>query len=162
MLKFSSRKELLYRLLFITVCVAIGMTIPRYLTISTSTSLKQRVFWLVKTPDLARITVGDYVRVPHTDAITGWKSIMLLKRVTCIENDNLRVDTDKNYFCNEAYLGRAKDRSKAGVPVANFKFNGPIPAEMLFVMGDHIDSYDSRYIGFIEKTRVVGQAYPIF
>jgi signal peptidase I/conjugal transfer pilin signal peptidase TrbI len=32
----------------------------------------------------------------------------------------------------------------------------------MFVMGEHKDSYDSRYFGFVDKSRILARAYPIF
>lgn len=87
---------------------------------------------------------------------------MFLKRVECDEGEQLSVDESKTYFCSGRYLGRAKDRSRAGEAVRHFCFNGVVPAGKMFVMGDHIDSYDSRYIGFVDKAEVVGRAWPIF
>jgi signal peptidase I/conjugal transfer pilin signal peptidase TrbI len=29
-------------------------------------------------------------------------------------------------------------------------------------MGQHKDSYDSRYFGFVDKNRILAKAYPIF
>ena len=43
-----------------------------------------------------------------------------------------------------------------------FAFNGKIPSDFMFVMGEHKDSYDSRYFGLKEKSRVRAKLYPIF
>ncbi|MCR4286833.1 MAG: S26 family signal peptidase, partial [Deltaproteobacteria bacterium] len=33
---------------------------------------------------------------------------------------------------------------------------------LLFVTGEHKDSYDSRYFGFIRRDQVMAKAYPVW
>jgi signal peptidase I/conjugal transfer pilin signal peptidase TrbI len=90
------------------------------------------------------------------------KSPDVMKILGCNEGDVLTVDTDKMYYCNGEYLVRAKDFSLKGEPLQHFVFNGTIPKGVMFVMGQHKDSFDSRYFGFVEKNRIMAKAYPIF
>ncbi len=78
---------------------------------------------------------------------------VLVKKVVCMEGDHLVVK-DREYYCNGKYLCTAKKFSRRGERLENFKFNGKIPQGMLFLMGPHKDSYDSRYYGFIPIDKV--------
>ncbi len=86
----------------------------------------------------------------------------IFKRNRCDEGDILTVDAAKRFFCNGEYLGAAKDYSRKGEKMQYFTFNGKIPPGSMFVMGEHPDSYDSRYFGLVDKSRVRSRLYPIF
>jgi signal peptidase I/conjugal transfer pilin signal peptidase TrbI len=72
------------------------------------------------------------------------------------------VDAGKRFFCNGEFLGVAKDYSRKGEKMQFFAFNGKIPRGFMFVMGEHKDSYDSRYFGLKEKSRIRAKLYPIY
>jgi type IV secretory pathway protease TraF len=86
----------------------------------------------------------------------------MLKKVVCDEGDILTVDNDKRFFCNGVYVGKAKDRALDGSALTNFVWNGPVPPGMILAMGEHKDSYDGRYYGFVQKTSVLNKAHPVF
>ena len=85
-----------------------------------------------------------------------------MKILGCNEGDLLTVDAEKKFYCNGDYLVRAKDYSLKGELLQHFVFNGTVPSGYMFVMGQHKDSYDSRYFGLVEKSRILAKAYPIF
>src|ERR1700690_401853 len=84
-----------------------------------------------------------------------------LKIVGCMGGSFLTV-VNKDYYFDNEYLGKAKDVSLAGKPMENYVFNGTIPINSLFVIGQHKDSFDSRYFGFVDSRNVVAKAFPIF
>ena len=85
----------------------------------------------------------------------------LIKRLACDEGHYLKVDKNKNYYCDGKYLGTAVDTDKDGNPVKNFVWDGPIPRGKCFVIGTHKRSYDSRYFGFVDKDKIVRYLYPL-
>jgi signal peptidase I len=84
-----------------------------------------------------------------------------IKEVVCVGGDRLTV-RGKDYYCNEVHLDRAKDMSQRGERVDNFKYSGIVPAGSFFVMGHTIDSFDSRYFGFIRTGDLKKIAHPLF
>lgn len=154
-------KNLLKAVALMAVCVPIGMAIPKYLTVSISSSLGDHVF-IMRGLSEYRPKQGDLVRYPHNDAVTGNKQVYMLKRVECVAGQRLSVDKAKEYWCDGRYIGRAKDRSKQGVPVQNFVYDGIVPEGKFFALAPHIDSYDSRYYGLVDSTSVVATAYALF
>ena len=130
------------------------------IAVNLSPSVKPRLFFLVRHP--AEIRKGNYVifRPEHMDPYINGK--MLVKKVTCDEGDTL-TEKGKEYFCNGTiYLGRAKDFSLKGERLKNFVYNGVIPKGFCFVEGSNINSYDSRYWGFLRKSDIEARAYPVF
>ncbi|WP_267523577.1 S26 family signal peptidase [Campylobacter sp. MG1] len=100
---------------------------------------------------LNKIIVFDKANSPYG---TSFKSKQLIKYVKCLENDILKVTSDKKYYCNDEFLGVAKDYDSEGKKLDNFVFNGAIPKNKIFVFGTHEKSYDSRYFGFIDINEI--------
>ena len=152
------------RLCVIILAAAVaGTVIPRHIGIILTPSLDHRIFWLSRNPE--RVGRGDYVY--FVDQALARKvgkpgTPDIFKRIQCDEGDILTVDAAKSFFCNGEFLGTAKDYSRQGEKMQYFEFNGKIPQDSMFVMGEHRDSYDSRYFGFVDKSRVRARLYPIF
>lgn len=149
--------------LAITCLLIAGTLLPYKFSVTLTPSLKHRIYWLTRNPD--KVVRGDYVLFHHKElaAKVGMKkSEEMLKVIGCNEGDLLTVDAEKKFYCNGEYLVRAKDISLKGEPLQHFVFNGQIPKGVMFVMGQHKDSYDSRYFGFVDKNRILAKAYPIF
>jgi len=109
------------------------------------------------------IQPGHYVMFrARTDLVDRCREgCYLIKRVVCTAGQRLRV-RNREFFCDGVFLGRAKTRSKRGVAVEAFRYDGVIPEGLLFVMGCHPDSYDSRYFGFVRVSDVEAVARPLF
>ncbi|MBT0652625.1 S26 family signal peptidase [Geomobilimonas luticola] len=147
----------------ITCLLVAGTLLPYKFSVTLTPSLKHRIYWLTRNPD--KVVRGDYVLFHHKElaAKVGMKkSEEMLKVLGCNEGDQLTVDAEKKFYCNGEYMVRAKDISLKGEPLQHFVFNGQIPKGVMFVMGQHKDSYDSRYFGFVDKNRILAKAYPIF
>ncbi len=147
----------------ITCLLVAGTLLPYKFSVTLTPSLKHRIYWLTRNPD--KVVRGDYVLFHHKElaAKVGMKkSEEMLKVIGCNEGDQLTVDAEKKFYCNGEYMVRAKDISLKGEPLQHFVFNGQIPKGVMFVMGQHKDSYDSRYFGFVDKNRILAKAYPIF
>jgi type IV secretory pathway protease TraF len=161
MLKRLNRKQLFIpAVALVLVIPALCLTLPRYFCVALPPSLFHKLFWVDK--DMSRIGRGDYVLFSHNDMATRGKTMQMVKLVGCGEGDMLTVDNIKRYYCNGEYLGRAKDKGLNGTPLRNFAWNGPVPKGMILPMGQHKDSYDGRYYGFIAKNEVKSKAHPVF
>ena len=140
-----------------------AIVVPRHIGIILTPSLDHRVFWVSRNPQ--HVGRGDYVHFvdPELARKVGKPDTPdVFKRIRCDEGDILTVDGEKRFFCNGEYLGIAKDYSRKGEKMQYFAFNGKIPPGSMFVMGEHPDSYDSRYFGLKDKSRVRARLYPIF
>jgi conjugal transfer pilin signal peptidase TrbI len=153
-----------WRLFFIILAVVVaGTVIPRHIGISLTPSLAHRIFWVSRNPQ--HVGRGDYVFFEDAELarkVGKPEHPNIFKIIGCDEGDTLTVDAEKRFFCNGEFLGVAKDYSLKGEKVDSFAFNGKIPRGFMFVMGEHKDSYDSRYFGLKEKSRVRAKLYPIF
>jgi conjugal transfer pilin signal peptidase TrbI len=153
------------KLALLIVLLVLAGLLPAHISVTLTPSLNHRVFFLIFNPDPQRIDKGDYVLLnidqgivrqfidkPHADKI--------MKTVGCTSGSFLSVE-GKDYYCDGVFLGHAKDVSLAGKPLRHYVFNGTIPGGRLFVIGEHKDSFDSRYFGLVDVRKVIAQAYPL-
>ena len=84
-----------------------------------------------------------------------------VKRVAGVAGDQVEARGRRFYVAGQ-FVGLAKTRSKTG-QVAIAGPVGTIPPGHYFVVGEHVDSLDSRYamIGWIGPERVIGKAVPV-
>lgn len=87
----------------------------------------------------------------ETGECTG---IKVSKKVGCIEGDRLEVKNGNAFYCNNVLIGYAKKTTKDGQPLTMFNFNGVVPKGKIFAYGTNKDSYDSRYYGFVDVSKV--------
>jgi conjugal transfer pilin signal peptidase TrbI len=126
-----------------------------HLVAITTPSVKYRLAWLSDGPG----SKGDYVNVNVTNAyIRGGHEQTLTKRMACVAGDTLTFDGSYHY-CNGVRLGQVLTMDSKHQRLLAFVWNGQVPAGKVFVMGDHPNSFDSRYFGFLDirsTRRVVG------
>ncbi len=72
----------------------------------------------------------------------------LVKRIGCAPGQVLQV-TITEVRCNGILIGKVRKTSLAGLSLAPALFDGPIPKQFYFMVGDHPASYDSRFLGLI-------------
>ncbi len=51
---------------------------------------------------------------------------------------------------------------RLGKPASRYRRDEIVPADQLWFMGTSLDSFDSRYWGYVRKVDVLGRAYPIW
>jgi signal peptidase I/conjugal transfer pilin signal peptidase TrbI len=151
----------------VSVCFAaisalvFGLLLPGRILVAISPSLDHRVFVFAERFAPDEIRKDDYVVFTvRSHYIKDGKPSRLLKKVSCVAGQTLETRT-RDYYCDDEYLGTAKRHSLKGEPVDAFVYSGTVPEGMLFVTGNHPDSFDSRYLGFIERRKVEGIAHPL-
>ncbi len=132
--------------------------LPNRLEISLDKSLPYHVWWAYRCDGIKK---GDYVEFKVDWDDKYFKGAYLIKKVACDEGEILET-RGRDYYCNTDYLGEAVDRDGKGNPVSNFYFYNIIPYGKMFVMGTHQRSYDSRYFGLIDKSKVIRCLKPLY
>ena len=140
----------------------LGSIIPRRISISPTESVGHYIFLYKTRFDPQRLKKDTLVVVPfYTKLRPNCWPCLVVKRIKCNAGDTLEVKNHLDFFCNGVFLGRAKTHSKKGEPVKVFQYNGVIPEGKIFVLGGCPDSYDSRYVGFIDKKDIKAVVLPI-
>lgn len=158
-------------LIAIVLIIACGSLLPSRFLITTSTSVAHRVFFVSQLGASDTPRHGEYVQLQITgmgvlpleleQALAARAEKSAVKRIACSPGDFLESEGGE-YFCNEAFIGKAKDHSLQGTPTKQFLFSGTIPPGEFFVMGDHEDSYDSRYFGFVKRHDILARLLPLW
>lgn len=97
---------------------------------------------------------GDFVMLEVTHPIIGPRPATLTKQLVCDSGDLLQLKDDA-FWCNGIRLGGFITRTWDDHPLRPFAFDGLIPEGEGFVMGTHPRSFDSRYFGLVDKTRLI-------
>ncbi|MBU1161771.1 MAG: S26 family signal peptidase [Proteobacteria bacterium] len=140
----------------------IGKVAPKNILISHTNSIGHRLFYYKGHVDPKKLKEGDYaVFSIDTSYIPNCHPCQVIKRISCVEGEHLYCNAAGAYYCGNRFLGLAKTKSKKGDPVQPFVFNGVVPINKIFVTGGHKDSYDSRYFGFVERSKITGLAIPL-
>ncbi|NKE70170.1 S26 family signal peptidase [Candidatus Manganitrophus noduliformans] len=149
-------------IIFMTALLLAGSWIPQRFTVTITPSLWHRIYLLDRAPSKEQMVRNAYVLFElNSRYLKGAKTQKTLKQVACAAGDMLTVK-ERSYYCNDTYLGQAKDYSLKGERLPHLEFEGVIPKGSLFVFGTHVDSLDSRYFGFVRKEDVIAIAYPVF
>jgi len=163
------------------ICVAmavvaglIGSQLPGRLFITLTPSIKYRLLWL--TSDVKNVGTGDYVvflldrtrlkGLPLPTELTTDEDgiISAVKRIGCDEGEFLNHDGEdgREFFCGDRFLGRAKEKTRKGATLEPAQVQGIIPPGRAFMVGDNVDSFDSRYFGLVDKESFISRANGIF
>jgi conjugal transfer pilin signal peptidase TrbI len=139
----------------------VGAVIPGRLSISLSNSVGYRLFYYKPQFTSSLLKKDTFVLFDvYTKLRPDCWPCQVVKKIACVEGDVLSQE-ETTFYCNEEYIGTAKPFATDGTPLQAFQFNGVIPRGKLFVVGACVDSYDSRYIGFIDKKDVKAIVVPI-
>ncbi len=176
-------REVTSRLLMLLAAFLFGLLIPSRFSVTMTPSLIHRIYLISRITDAREIRKDRYVLftmrnsymrngqpvdvmsavVAERKHVNGKPSVPapVMKIARCGPGNYLRV-ANRRYYCNDTYLGTAKEHSLRGEKVDNFVYDDVIPQGKLFVMGEHRDSFDSRYFGFIEVTDVTAIGHAIW
>lgn len=165
----TTRKKRTILLLSLLLAGFAGSFLPARISVTLTPSVKHRIWWLSQ--DTFQVRQGQYVlfHLPYSslagmvvpESVVSGEDIQAIKRVGCDEGEMLNRK-GRDFFCKEEFLGRAKEQSQNGEPLTPFLFSGRIPPGKVFLVGDHPDSFDSRYFGLVEKSNYLAWARPIF
>jgi signal peptidase I/conjugal transfer pilin signal peptidase TrbI len=148
------------RIVIVLVCLIAGAFIsrvPKNLTLCTTDSVKYSLFWT--TPynmfDGQKL-MNKYIRLIIDIDLKNaeCKQCQILKRVGCDSLSRIEVK-DKQFICDGSIIGETHREDF-------IVMNGIIPEDKIFLIGDHEKSYDSRYFGLVEKSKINAILLPLF
>jgi conjugal transfer pilin signal peptidase TrbI len=134
------------------------------LTLNVSDSLPGTIFLIRKGSPAAR---GDLVAFHYGGGGPFTRGALFLKRVVGVPQSIVtRRDAGngfRDYFVDGRYVGRAKPKSRTGMPLEPGP-TGVIPPDHYYMTAPNPDSLDSRYalVGWVAGGEIVGRAFRIF
>lgn len=84
-----------------------------------------------------------------------------VKKVGCVEGEHL-YNMGRKFYCNGEYIGTAKEKDKKGNLAPLYNYDGMIEKGKFFAVGEMIDSYDSKYWGFVDNKWITGKVIKLF
>lgn len=127
------------------------------LGINLSESMAGHVFLIDKKEK--SVAVGELVAFSSQNAAPIPDGVTLIKRVAGVAGDRVTVK-NRFVFINDKPVALAKPASRTGDPLQPIN-SIVIPEGFFFALGEHPDSFDSRYArpGLIHSNTVRGRAY---
>ena len=86
---------------------------------------------------------------------------LFIKKVGCNSGQHLTVD-DHRAICDGKVIATMFEKNYDGKLLPKYKYDGFIPSDKFFALGEHIRSFDSRYFGLVEKEQIINSARRIF
>lgn len=145
-----------YRLLILAIITTLFLSRFQF-GINLSESLAGSVFLIDK--GNKTVEIGELVAFSSQNAAPIPDGITLIKRVAGVTGDRVSVE-NRFVFINGQPVAFAKPTSRTGEPLLPVN-SGAIPEGFFFAVGEHPDSFDSRYSppGLIPLNTVRGQAH---
>lgn len=157
----SPKKAAFYGVIMIVLAL-IGRELPSHLSVALTPSMDHRVYWLVRGVSPESVQKNDLIMFKMTTPLLqGMSTDIAIKRVSCVAGEHVRVE-QRDIYCEDEFLGTAKQVSKKGTPLPVTEFRGEVPTGKLMVSAPHRDSLDSRYFGPIGRDEIIALAYPVF
>lgn len=156
--KKSTINEVIRNILVISVFFSTGSILANFYGVhfNLSNSFKEKVFLIKKHFDPSKIAKYDYISTfpPMVNPYVpdGEK---IIKQIICYEEQGLVV-RGLDYYCDGNKIATALIKDSQDRDLEQFKFDGVIPKDHFFVIGDNPKSYDSRYFGFIKRKDING------
>jgi signal peptidase I len=173
-LKNDRSKWFKFKIIIVIALIVIGgAAIPNYFAVTTTPSLNKRIFFIIKNKKIEKLKTGDYVmfsllkskleRPLPSKLVTMIKDEgedSQIKKIGCAAGEELK-NIGNEFYCKNKLIAKAKEYSLGGEKLNKFEFSGKIPEGDMFLVGDHVDSYDSRYFGFIKAKDIIAMVYPL-
>lgn len=134
------------------------------LSINLSDSLTGKLYIVQKG---TKPSLGDFAAFRYQGGGPYDQGVWFLKRVKGVAGSVVNANELRtgfiDYYVNGEYVGRAKPRSKSGIPLAAGP-TGTIPSRHYYMEAPNPDSLDSRYalVGWVSDEQIVGRAYEVF
>ncbi len=163
-----------YKIFIVIILIVIaGAAVPNYFAVTTTPSLNKRIFFIIKSKQIEKLKTGDYVMFsllkskPESDLPPKLVRMIKddgedseIKKIGCAAGEELK-NIGNEFYCKNKLIAKAKEYSLGGERLKKFEFSGKIPKGNMFLVGDHVDSYDSRYFGFIKAKDIIATVYPL-
>ncbi len=146
-----NRKRVLISIVFTALIFTIINAFYQKIVINISDSHPGTIFWKTdKNP-----VKDDYVYFDfqHSLLLNSTKQI-LSKQLICTVGDQLKVG-EKFISCNnKKYLIKRNKKTDSGKNIEQFYYQGVVPKNQAIVWGSNLESFDSRYWGFVDYNQL--------
>ena len=86
---------------------------------------------------------------------------LFIKKIGCNSGQHLLVQ-DYKAVCDGRTIATIFQKNNEGQVMPNYSYDGIIPNNQFFALGEHLRSFDSRYFGLVDKKQITKSARRIF
>lgn len=152
------RKYILLILCFLPIIIIIGLKINNYQVGYNLSKSINKTFFIYKKDNSYKPKRGDLIifKVKRDDPYFANKKFT--KYIFGTPDDNVKF-IKNTYVINDTARFKPKEFGKKGQKLHNFKLESKyniIPEDNYFVATSHLDSYDSRYFGYVYQNQIIG------
>jgi type IV secretory pathway protease TraF len=102
--------------------------------------------------------VFEYNKIDYKNYHNGK---LFIKKIGCDSGQHLLVQEYK-VVCDGRIIAAKFIKNREGQVLPNYRYDGIIPNNEFFALGEHIQSFDSRYFGLVDKKQIINSARRIF
>lgn len=152
-------KSSLSLFLVFVVLLILKQTNIGYLSVNKTPSIATGIYWVV--PDESFV-LNDHVVIRYQGEHFP-NGVHLVKNISAVAGDHIEHQNRQVIINGKATPALIKPTSIAGEALIAGPV-GVVPDDSVFVLGDHADSFDSRYdyLGFVKKDQIVGRAVRVW
>jgi conjugative transfer signal peptidase TraF len=110
--------------------------------------------------EIAVIKPAEWVQIYASSRGYLPKDVWLLKPIHAV-NPSIICRFSRYVFVDGKHVAKAKFIDKMGRVLPVWKGCKALTQTQYFVLGHHRDSFDSRYFGSVDRSQVVGTAFPM-
>ncbi|AYQ57037.1 hypothetical protein MS2017_1347 [Bathymodiolus thermophilus thioautotrophic gill symbiont] len=147
--KITPKKLLIFSLIALVIYLIIGAFFT-HIVVNISDSHAGTLFWKSdKNPGK-----NEFVYFNFKHPLLPKNIKILSKKLVCIGGDKLQIN-DKFIICNEQkYPIKRNQKTGSGKLIKQFYYDGIVPKNKAVVWGSNLESFDSRYWGFIDYQKL--------
>lgn len=102
--------------------------------------------------------VFEYNKIDYKNYHSGK---LFIKKIGCDSGQHLLVQ-DYKVVCDGRTLATIFQKNDEGQILPNYRYDGIIPNNQFFALGENLKSFDSRYFGLVDKKQIRYSARRIF
>ncbi len=154
--KILKSKIWIILLIFFFVILFLKIINNKKVFLNITPSVKVGIYLMEEYDNLKNLKKGDYVIFPPpVQAVKRDYHNNFLKQVVANSNDIILVDNNQ-IFINGVFYGNIKEKDSFGNNIRTLEEGIYfLKEDEYFVMGEHFNSYDSRYFGSIKKNEII-------
>lgn len=98
------------------------------------------------------------------DIVYGDKSMQFIKRISATGGDLVKIKSSHVSINENAPIELSMILSAHALKVdpQDYERDIQVPENSFFALGETLNSYDSRYWGTLDNSKIIGKAYAIF
>lgn len=148
-IKIKPKKLVFFSILILIYFLVIKLVFEQ-ISVNISNSHEGIIFW--KTDEKPVKNNFVYFDFQHELLPKGLK--VLSKKLVCIGGDKLLIN-DNFIICNkQKYTIKRNKKTSSGKTIKQFYYDGIVPKNKAVIWGSNLESFDSRYWGFIDYNKL--------